>query len=91
MVPGDSKVNESTRADRDKKLAGSRGGRVLERVTPSRIDEPELSPALFPLATPKGDLNQGVRKGQGERFRGDTGGDLKGCKRLIKNGERFFE
>ena len=66
-------MNASTRLERDKKLAGSRGGRVLERVTPSRIVELGTSPALFALATPKGDLNSGVREDQGECFRGDTG------------------
>jgi hypothetical protein len=32
-----------------------------------------LSPAIFLVATPKGDLKIGVREGRGECFRGETG------------------
>jgi hypothetical protein len=49
------------------------GGSVLDRVTPSRIFSGEPSPALFALATPKGDSKIGVREGQGECFRGEKG------------------
>jgi hypothetical protein len=72
VVPGAWTITDSTSDERERKLAGRRGGRVLERVTPSRIGCGEKSPALFFVATPKGDLKTGVRKGQGERFRGET-------------------
>ena len=55
------------------KFAGKRGGKVRERVTPSRSSGIGISPAIFFVATPKGDLNEGVREGQGESFRGETG------------------
>ena len=45
---------------------------MRERVTPSRRSGIGASPAIFFVATPKGDLNEGVREGQGECFRGDT-------------------
>ena len=54
------------------KFAGKRGGKVRERVTPSRSSGIGASPAIFFVATPKGDLNDGVREGQGECFRGET-------------------
>jgi hypothetical protein len=40
-------------------------------MTPSRISETRPSPAIFFVATPKGDLNEGVREGWGESFRGE--------------------
>ena len=55
------------------KLAGKRRGNVLESITPSRISEARPSPAIFFVATPKGDLNEGVREGWGESFRGEAG------------------
>jgi hypothetical protein len=72
VVPGPCTFTDSTSDERDRKLAGKSGGSVLERVTPSRIGCGELSPALFFVATPKGDVKRGVRKGQGECFRGET-------------------
>ena len=44
---------------------------MRERVTPSRSSGVGISLAIF-VATPKGDLNDGVREGQGECFRGET-------------------
>jgi hypothetical protein len=73
VVPGCATETDSTSDERERKLAGNSGGRVLERVTPSRIGCGEASPVLFFITTPKGDLNDGVREGQGERFRGETG------------------
>lgn len=72
VVPGASREIDSIKDDRERNLAGSRGGNVLESVTPLRIVEDFLSSALFLVATPKGDLNDGVREGQGECFRGET-------------------
>ena len=63
---------EFTRWDREIKFAGKRKGNVRERITPSRSSGVGVSPAIFFVATPKGDLNDGVREGQGERFRGET-------------------
>ena len=53
------------------KFAGKRGGKVRESVTPSMRSGIGVSPAIFFVATPKGDLNEGVREGQGECFRGE--------------------
>ena len=55
------------------KFAGSRGGSVRERFTPGMSSEVVLSPAIFFVATPKGDSKIGVKEGQGECFRGETG------------------
>ena len=73
VVPGACAEIDSTRADRARKLAGRRGGNVRERVTPSRMGKGAPSPVFFFVATPKGDVKAGVRKGQGECFRGETG------------------
>ena len=44
---------------------------MRERVTPFTISGGVISPEIFFVATPKGDLNDGVREGQGECFRGE--------------------
>ena len=64
---------EFTRWDREIKFAGKRKGNVRERITPSRSSGVGVSPAIFFVATPKGDLNEGVREGWGESFRGEAG------------------
>jgi len=74
VVPGARVSIESIRsARREMKFAGSRGGIVRERLTPAISSGGLLSPAIFLVATPKGDLKIGVREDQGECFRGETG------------------
>jgi hypothetical protein len=74
VVPGALVSIESIRVGRrDMKFAGSRGGSVRERLTPGITSGGALSPAFFFVATPKGDVNEGVREGRGECFRGETG------------------
>jgi hypothetical protein len=73
VVPGALTSIFSMRWRRDKKFVGRLGGNVRESVTPSRSPGVELSPEIFFVATPKGDLNEGVREGWGESFRGEAG------------------
>jgi hypothetical protein len=74
VVPGALVSIESIRVGRrEMKFTGSRGGIVRERLTPAMSSEGLLSPAIFLVATPKGDLKIGVREGRGECFRGETG------------------